>query len=124
MVEMEMEMAGSPPREIYQLEGEPREFLYHRGKPTPFLSLSAVTYPPGWDKWSIRKDFRNVQRWFHNFLMTDDFRKADEDQMDDLRVRPFTSEEVMAVRKFLELGKERTNAHSLLDVGDSQCKQN
>ncbi|KAJ6494797.1 hypothetical protein C8R47DRAFT_383655 [Mycena vitilis] len=115
LVEMEMEAAGSPPRDNYDLVRGPGDFLSHRGKPTPFLSLSAITFPPGWDKWNIRDDFRNVQRWIHNFLMTDDFRKPDEDPMDDLRIRPFTSEEVMAVRKFLELGKERTSAHSLLD---------
>ncbi|KAF7330565.1 hypothetical protein MVEN_02496600 [Mycena venus] len=64
-------------------------FRYHRGSPTQFVNIAALTIP------------RHGQ--------------AKIDQMTDPRIRPFTVDEVIAVRKFLWTGQERAKAHTLLD---------
>ncbi|KAK7033120.1 hypothetical protein R3P38DRAFT_2920828 [Favolaschia claudopus] len=88
-------------------------FRYARGSPTPFANIAALTIPPTWTRWNF-VHFRDFKRWVDGF-QPETLPVARANEMDDPRVRPFTADEVLAVRKFLLAGQERAKAHTLLD---------
>lgn len=94
-------------------------FRYHRGGPTDFVNVGALTIPPAWTRWNFLH-FRDFRKWLDGFRKTGTLAAAKPDEMDDPRVRPFTKDEVLAVRKFFLAGQERAKVHTVLDVRSSQ----
>ncbi|KAJ7494701.1 hypothetical protein B0H11DRAFT_2003050 [Mycena galericulata] len=91
-------------------------FLYLRGKATPFHNLSTITTPPTWDISNIQ----GYMNWLESFMTADGLKQlvtTGDVGMDDPRIRPFTVKELKGARKFLALGQERSKAYDLLEVG-------
>jgi hypothetical protein len=102
-------------------EGLPQDFLYHRGSPNFFVNIGSLTIPPTWTKFADIP-YYEFRKWLHGFISTGTLQKTSTHDMDDLRIRPFTAVEVLAVREFLVAGLERAKAHTLLEVGAFEFK--
>jgi len=89
-------------------------FWYHRGVPTQFVNIAALTIPPTWTRWNMLH-FRHFRKWLDFFRTTGTLPTAKNDQMTDPRIRPFTADEIITTRTFLRTGQERAKAHTLLD---------
>ncbi|KAJ7274401.1 hypothetical protein B0H12DRAFT_1088542 [Mycena haematopus] len=89
-------------------------FVYLRGSPTQFVNIAALTISPTLWKWNY-VHLRDFQRWLDGFRTTGTLPAASSDTMVDPRVRPFTADEVLAVRNFLKAGQERAKTYTLLD---------
>nr|GAT60722.1 predicted protein [Mycena chlorophos] len=94
------------------------DFWYPNKGPSPFANLAALTLPPEWiqamgqqtivvpdaDSWL---DQNITPKLIHRTVL------PKENVMDDPRIRPFTNEEVSAVRSFFEIGAERATSYAI-----------
>ncbi|KAF8206441.1 hypothetical protein K438DRAFT_1817212 [Mycena galopus ATCC 62051] len=90
-------------------------FRYHRGGASPFVNIASLTIPPTWTpRWNYIH-YHDFRRWLDGFRTTGTLPTTRNDSMVDPRVRPFTTDEVIAVRTFLHAGQERAKAHTVLE---------
>ncbi|KAJ7739757.1 hypothetical protein DFH07DRAFT_839779 [Mycena maculata] len=88
-------------------------FLYYNAGSTSFQNIAAITMPPTWAG-DIVDGFGD---WLDHFLTAEALQKlTTRGGMDDLRIRPWTMEEVNIARRFMSIGIERSRAYQLIEA--------
>ncbi|KAJ7158791.1 hypothetical protein C8R46DRAFT_400900 [Mycena filopes] len=98
-----------------QDEDLPTPFMSSRGAPGRFANIASLIIPPGWPMWGQDR-IDSIKSWLHRFVGTGTFQTTRDVNMDDPRIRPFTSDELHVARRFMAFGMKRAEAHALRDI--------
>ncbi|KAJ7773234.1 hypothetical protein B0H16DRAFT_1511594 [Mycena metata] len=95
----------------------PTPFFPVRGDAGNFANIASLATHDTW-KLSLKNRFDYIIRWLHGLVSAGplSLQHTANLDMDDPRIRPFTDEEVGAVRKYMSLGEKRAEVYALNNI--------